>query len=361
MPTGTEKKRPIVADASFLPNFCSIPVVFALVVGGQLLAFVLVFAAGWPAGGLWEQFSLVALYVQWVALCTAALLCLSRRQLAALGDMGAGLIAWLLLMLITGLAAEVARALAESLAFDAFFRLRGRWELLGRSLGISGIVGALALRYAYLDNQWRRQVVARSEARYQALQARIRPHFLFNSMNTVASLTRTDPARAEAVIEDLSDLFRAALSNPEGGSTLERELELIRRYLDVEQQRLGAARLQVVWDLQELPGDARLPLLTLQPLVENAVYHGVEPCAQGGVIRVAGRFRNGRINLSIRNTLPPQAGGSRHRKGNHMALENVRQRLHALYPNFCSLTQGRVEGEFQVRVVFPYPGGAEES
>jgi two-component system sensor histidine kinase AlgZ len=230
----------------------------------------------------------------------------------------------------------------------------GRWSLLGRSLGVSGIVGALLLRYLYLDSQWRRQVEARSEARFQALQARIRPHFLFNSMNTVASLTRSDPRRAEAVVEDLADLFRAALSDGRGGSTLGQELELVRRYLEVEQQRLGE-RLRLDWDLEELPEEAPLPLLVLQPLVENAVYHGVEPSPGPAVIRIAGRYRNNRVNVSVRNSLPPESQGAHHREGNRMALDNVRQRLEAMYPERTSLTLGRVEEEFQVRLVFPYP------
>jgi two-component system sensor histidine kinase AlgZ len=210
------------------------------------------------------------------------------------------------------------------------------------------------LRYLYLYSQWQRQVVARSEARFQALQARIRPHFLFNSMNTVASLTRSDPRRAEALVEDLADLFRAALSDPEGGSTLGRELELARQYLSVEQQRLGG-RLRLEWDLEELPEEASLPLLVLQPLVENAVYHGIELSSEIGVIRIAGRYRDRRVNLSVRNSLPLSSSGEGHREGNRMALDSVRQRLAAMYPERCSLTVGRVEDEFQVRMAFPYP------
>lgn len=336
---------------SFVPDFCDVTLVFGVVLGGQLLAFVLVFAAGWGPGQLWERISLVSLYVQWVALSSTGLLCLARSWLRRRGDLAAGAAAWLIIMLITLAAAELALVFGELVTgqLDS-----DRWDLLLRSLGVSGIAGALMLRYLYLYSQWQRQVVARSEARFQALQARIRPHFLFNSMNTVASLTRSDPRLAETLVEDLADLFRAALSDPDGGSTLGRELELARQYLSVEQQRLGG-RLRLEWDLEELPEAAALPLLVLQPLVENAVYHGVEPGSETGVIRIAGRYRNHRINLSVRNSLPLSGSGKVRRKGNRMALDGVRQRLAAMYPEFSSLTLGRVEDEFQVRMVFPYP------
>jgi two-component system sensor histidine kinase AlgZ len=339
---------------SVVPNFCGITQVFAVVLGGQLLAFVLVFAAGWAPGQLWERISLVSLYVQWIALSSAGLLCLARPWLRRWGDLPAGLTAWLIIMLVTAAAAELALVLGDLSTGLLDLNHRNRWDLLLRSLGVSGIAAALMLRYLYLYSQWQRQVVARSEARFQALQARIRPHFLFNSMNTVASLTRSDPRRAEALVEDLADLFRAALSDPEGGSTLGRELELARQYLSVEQQRLGG-RLRLEWDLEELPEEASLPLLVLQPLVENAVYHGIELSSEIGVIRIAGRYRDRRVNLSVRNSLPLSSSGEGHREGNRMALDSVRQRLAAMYPERCSLTVGRVEDEFQVRMAFPYP------
>jgi two-component system sensor histidine kinase AlgZ len=333
-------------EPSFLPGFCSIQTVFTVVLGGQMLSLILILGAGWPEGMFWERLGLLSLYVQWIALCSTALLCLGRRWLLNHRDPVSGLVAWLVLILVTGCVSLLSGQLRP---LDIDF-----WSLLGRSLGISGIAGALILRYLYLQGQWRRQVVARSEARFQALQARIRPHFLFNSMNTVASLTRSDPAKAELVVQDLADLFRASLSDPEGGSDLGRELELVQRYLEVEQIRLGE-RLRVEWDLEELPEQAPLPLLMLQPLVENAVYHGVEPALGQGIVRIAGRYRENRVNLSVRNSLPPERQGEHHRSGNRMALDSVRQRLEAMYPDRCSLTLGRVDEEFQVRLVFPYP------
>jgi len=341
------------AQQSFIPNFCGITMVFATVLGGQLLAFILVFAMGWQPGEAWERISLVSLYVLWIVIGSATLLCLVRPWLLRLGDWGAGAAAWLIIMLVTAVVAELTLALRGLVWIQPDLAGNGRWDLLLRSLGVSGIAAAMTLRYLYLHSQWQRHVVARSEARFQALQARIRPHFLFNSMNTIASLTRSDPHLAETLVLDLADLFRAALSDPEGGSTLGRELELAQQYLAVEQQRLGE-RLELEWDLEELPEEAPLPLLVLQPLVENAVYHGIEPKAGVGIIRIAGRYRNRRVNLSVRNSLP-SAAEHKHREGNRMALESVRARLEAMYPERSSLTLGRVEDEFQVRMVFPYP------
>jgi two-component system sensor histidine kinase AlgZ len=233
--------RPRPSCSGVLPNFCTIGTLFGVVLVVQLLVFVLLLTMGWPEGQVWERLSLLSLLAQWIALGTTALLCLLRRPLRRLGDSGEGLAAWLLLMGITAVALEVVATLGATWPGVLFSAREDRWGLLLRGLGISGILGAMVLRYFYLHHQWQRQQIARAEALFQALQARIRPHFLFNSMNTIASLTRSDPALAEAVVEDLADLFRAALSDAAGQSSLGRELELARGYLRVEQLQIGRA------------------------------------------------------------------------------------------------------------------------
>ena len=155
---------------------------------------------------------------------------------------------------------------------------------------------------------------------------------------------------------DLADLFRASLATEAGNTSLAEELELVRRYLNIEDQRL-AERLRVEWDLQDLPSAARLPTLILQPLVENAVYHGIEPAAGPGLVRIVGRYRRGMVNLSVRNTLPdPAAAGSGSaRTGSHMALDNVSQRMAAMFAGTALVSRSRVDGDYLVRLAFPYP------
>ncbi|MCP4283623.1 MAG: sensor histidine kinase [Gammaproteobacteria bacterium] len=349
--TGTGKEN---GKRSFLPNFCSIRVVFALVVVAELLAILLTLAGVQSLNGFSTELSMRSLMIQWIALVGIALLCSARPWLAHLGSAQAGLAAWALIIcvsLVTALGALW--LLGEPLTSSRSV------AFLVESLGISAVVTALVLRYLYMQHLWRGQVEAESEARFQALQSRIRPHFLFNSMNTIANLTRANPILAEEVVQDLSDLFRASLSSSRRCSTLGDELELVRGYLRIEGQRLGN-RLRVLWDLETLPEQAALPALILQPLLENAVYHGIETSQEPGTIQITGRYRRNKVNISIRNTLPAKVTLERRRKGNAMALENTRQRLQGFFHDESQLTIGEVDGEYQVRVVFPYPWSAGE-
>ncbi len=291
-----------------------------------------------------DEVSLKSLFVQWVALLGTGLLCLLRRWMRGLSDRVAGLLAWLLLQLLTLIFALLVLVVLGS---------QGDVDFVLRALGISAIVSALVLRYLYIQHMWRGQVEAESKARFQALQSRIRPHFLFNSMNTIASLTRSKPEQAEEVVQDLSDLFRASLSDQKRHSTLGEELELCQGYLRIEERRLGG-RLQVNWDLQELPEQAALPRLIIQPLLENAVYHGIEPATEAGVITITGRYRRKQVNISIRNSVP-SVGLKSPREGNKMAMDNIRQRLQGFFHSDASLVITNVDGEHQVRLVFPYP------
>jgi two-component system sensor histidine kinase AlgZ len=330
--------------SAFLPNFCAIRMVFGVVVSAQLLAFVLTLAAFPPWDLFWVELSLRSLYIQWIALSVSALYCVLRRPLARLSHTWAGVVAWLLILLVTSAVFVAARALVlpggTLAAIDVLSHL-----------AIAGIVGAVLLRYLYEQHRERQRELAESNARFQALQARIRPHFLFNSMNTIASLTRVDPALAEQVVEDLSDLFRATLANETQLSTLAREFALARGYLRIEAQRLGD-RLQVDWDVDGLPSETRMPALLLQPLLENAVYHGIEPAPQGGRITISGRYRDGVVNLAVRNTVPP-AEATTPRPGNQMAQQNVRQRLDAMFSEQAGMVIGWVDDCYQVRLHFP--------
>ncbi len=191
---------------------------------------------------------------------------------------------------------------------------------------------------------------ALAEARLQALQARIRPHFLFNSMNAVLSLVRQEPRRAEAALEDLAGLFRALMADNRELTPITQEIELCRQYLDLEQLRLGD-RLRVEWHTENLPQDALIPPLALQPLLENAVYHGIEPSEVPGTISIKVYVAHDRLHAVLRN--PYRATGNHH-VGNKMALANIRERLQLHFDVAAELTTKVGDDTYEVRMTMPY-------
>jgi two-component system sensor histidine kinase AlgZ len=333
-------------ETLFLPSFCDIRMVFAVVLIAELLAFVLVLANG--RNDPWSQLGLASLFLQWIALGSAAVLCLARPMLARVSNTAAALTSYLLLLLTTAMVSELAFQLA---GLDQLLRGTDHAGFLFRNLGISAILSALVLRYLYVQHQWRQQIQAEAQARVQALQARIRPHFLFNSMNSIAALTRSDPVRAEQAVQDLSDLFRVSLREASERVTLEEELELARGYLRMASLRLGD-RLRVEWDIERLPRKRLIPSLILQPLLENAVYHGVEPLPQGGRISVSGLAEGRRVSVSIRNPRAPDSNGAR-RQGNRIALENIRLRLQLAFGAQAGVALREVGEEFETTLYFP--------
>jgi two-component system sensor histidine kinase AlgZ len=335
-------------DSFFLPDFCALPVATAVVLLSELFAFIIALAPLGRGNDFWTDLALVSLFVQWVTLVGAALLCFSRPLLARLDNRAAALIAWLLVvLLVTGFSVLTTRLAAEFVLALA----TGPAEFVLRNMAIGAIVSAITLRYFYLQHQWQQRLKAESEARIEALQARIRPHFLFNSMNTIASLTRSDPDAAETALEDLSDLFRASLSDARRLIRLDEELALCARYLHMEGLRMGA-RLQVAWETDTLPPDAQVPALTLQPLVENAVYHGIEPLPEGGTIHIGGNCEDNRLVLHIRNPVGPSAAA--HARGHRIAMDNVRARLAAHFGAAARLESRQADGSYSVELILPY-------
>ena len=208
--------------------------------------------------------------------------------------------------------------------------------------------GMAAAMFLWLHLRAQASLPADTTARLAELQSRIRPHFLFNTLNTALALVRLDPARAEGVLEDLAELFRVAISDSSESVTLAEEVELAQRYLAIEQLRFGN-RLRVTWDLDADAGRARVPPLLLQPLVENAVRHGVEPSDSGGTIRVRTRVKMGRAVVSIVNSVPAKAS----RPGSGMALRNVRERLRLMHDVAAQFETRRDADVFRVQVVVP--------
>ena len=248
---------------------------------------------------------------------------------------------WAVAMAMGALAAALPALLVQSLGLD----MLGAHPLLGPVA--AGVAGAAAV-YGWLQLRARALLPADTTARLAELQSRIRPHFLFNTLNTALALVRVDPARAEGVLEDLAELFRVALTDIGESVSLAEEVELARRYLAIEQVRFGT-RLNIVWELDEAAGEARVPPLLLQPLVENAVRHGVEPAAEGGTVRIRTRVKLGRAQVVIANTVPATPS----RPGSGMALKNVRERLHLMHDMAAQFEARRVEGAFRVQLVVP--------
>ena len=202
----------------------------------------------------------------------------------------------------------------------------------------------------YFDLRARALSPALAEARLQALQARIRPHFLFNSLNAVLSLIRSEPRRAERALENMADLFRVLMADNRRLITLQQEVDLCRQYLEIEQLRLGD-RLQVAWHTDKMPGDALIPPLVLQPLLENAVYHGVEPASLSGEI-VINIYRNrNQVVVVLRNPYNPEAS---HHGGNKMALDNIRERLALHFDAEASMKSQIMGDSYQVTITMPY-------
>jgi two-component system sensor histidine kinase AlgZ len=219
-----------------------------------------------------------------------------------------------------------------------------------RTFTISAIVIALAMRYLYVSSEWRRSIVLEAQARISALQALIRPHFLFNSMNTIASLTRSDPRQAEEAVEDLSDLLRANLGGTKDRSTLKQELEVAAIYQRIEKLRLGD-RLQVRWAVDDLPMRALIPSLTIQPLLENAIYHGIELLPDGGEVLVHGTRDGDDLVISMSN--PVATDTERSKRGNRMAMSNIRQRFELAYGPRASVDVEDPGDRFSVHLRFP--------
>jgi two-component system sensor histidine kinase AlgZ len=338
----------------FLPDFCAAPAVLAIVLIAALLGVVLALARQPVGEGFWMDLGRTSAFLLWTGLLCAGVLCKLRPRLARMGLARAS--AWAL-GLIVGTVALVSEAVflygrywEEQLGFRTGLFPTAHWSFLLPKLGIALIVGALTLRYFYVASQWRQSVELEARARVRALQARIRPHFLFNSLNAIASLTRSDPVRAEETIEDLADLFRVSLSESRAQIPLREELEVARIYQRIEQLRLGE-RLAVRWDVAGLPPRALVPSLLLQPLLENAVGHGIEPIPEGGTVTIAGRVEDDGVVIEVANPVAPTARSTR--PGNRMALENIRQRLALAYPGRSSVEIEDRDGVYRVRLRFP--------
>ncbi len=349
-------KRHSVEDDLFLPDFCNIRTIFVVVLIGELLAILLTLAGNNSFSSSLAYLGLISFFILWIGLASCAILCTTRPMLRKLTQTQAGLTAFLTILIITAIFSYLALVLLQQNIESSYFNKVSPLHFIIGNLAISSMISALLLRYFYVQYHWQRQIKFEAEARIQALQSRIRPHFLFNSMNIIASLTRSNPVLAEQTVEDLADLFRASLSGPQNHTTWRKELKLSRQYLRIEELRLDD-RLQIDWQVDALPEDALLPALTLQPLLENAIYHGIEPLPDGGTVLIQANRAGDQLSLLIKNPLSLNSNQNNQesaKKGNQIAQANVRQRLELFFQNKGTLNTKTFDDHYIVTLAFPY-------
>ncbi len=309
---------------------------------GQLLVLALLVAEVGIRGINGYNLGLTSITVQWIGLGSAAVLCQLRAWFRRVSPVSAGTVAYGTVLLTTLMVGYLGKA-AQG---DTW---RPDWESLGNQLLLASLFAGVVLRYFYVQQQLHNQTQAELRARIQALQSRIRPHFLFNCMNSIASLIAVDPDAAERMVEDLSDLFRASLSEP-GLIPLSKELDICRRFVRIEQTRLGE-RLQVAWQIDEAALTVKIPSLLLQPLIENAIYHGVQPLPAGGLVSIRVAKQGKVCRLEISNPLPDV--NQLNTKGNGLALENIRNRLAAHFGEGTQWFNQLDGGLYRLVVEFP--------
>jgi two-component system sensor histidine kinase AlgZ len=340
---------------AYLPDFCAAGTLFIIVLVAELVAIVLTLAAHDAQNLFLVELSKTSFYVLWLALLGSAVMCLLRTRLESAGKTRAFIISFIVLELLCLALSEMSWQLMRIFGQSAIID-DSHGTFILRTFAISSIVVALAMRYLYISSEWRRSIVLEAQSRISALQALIRPHFLFNSMNTIASLTRTDPVQAEQAVEDLSDLLRSTMSSPKDLSSLKQELEIAAIYQRIEKLRLGD-RLSVRWDIDDLPMRARIPNLTIQPLLENAICHGIELLTDGGEIVVSGRRDGKTLQITISN--PVAKGKAREKIGNNMAMSNIRQRFELAYNSRGSVDVDDSNDRYTVTLRFPAGGSSE--
>ena len=321
-----------------LPNFRNLGVILRILIIVNVIGFMAALVRSPTWLGVIQEFTEIAVVIQPILLMNLLLLYGLYKLLSRL-SYTAGVFIVLVLELILATAMYwFGEMMSESPEAGEIFRY---WVFC---LTVTGVL------LAYFNLRSRALSPAFTEARLQALQSRIRPHFLFNCINAVLSLIRADPKRAEHALEDMADLFRVLMADNRQLSPLQREIELCQQYLQLEQLRLGE-RLKVEWHIDNLPSDALIPPLVLQPLLENAVYHGIEPITDTGIININIYKSRNEVHIVLRN--PYQTEG-KHHSGNKMALNNIRERLALHFDAESRLESIVSDSVYQVHIIIPF-------
>lgn len=335
-----------------LPDFCRPRRLLALMAAAEVFAliFALIIPAATP-GVLVARILLVSVYLQLISLLSAAGLCLLRRRLSGRSGFRVFAAGWLLIVASATLISLGGYEASREFLDPAVLSGESRTWFVLRNAAVAGLTGLLLLRYFAARAQWEEHVRAESEARYQSLSARIRPHFLFNCLNSIAALIAIKPQAAETMVEDLSDLFRASLAKGDPLISMAEELDLVRKFARIEQTRLGA-RLGIDWDLPEDVMDLSIPRLTIQPLVENAVHHGASRTVGPVTIVVRAKREDALLVVEVINPAPPE-DAEMHSRGSQTAVANIAQRVRLLYGAEASLELKREERSFRARLQLP--------
>lgn len=334
-----------IAPGEFiLPDLCAPRTVFAMVLLVELVVLVYTLSASSLPDFNWDTLAICSLFVQWVVLLSAAVLCGLRRALSGLSLPLVSLCCLLVVLAITTLSSAFGWRLLPIFHSDT----SELWWIL-RNLLVAAVLTGIAMRYFYLQHQLLVQKQLELRSRLDSLRSKIRPHFLFNTLNSIASLIASRPEEAERAVEDLSELLRISLQENHRPTLVADEQRLCELYLAIEQMRLGD-RLQVEWAVDPRVCDKPMPSLILQPLVENAVYHGVSQMEGGGKIHVSIQQSGSVLRVVVENPAPDKPTRS---AGHKIALENIRQRLQVLYGGQGRLRIAQVDGLFRVELSYP--------
>lgn len=342
------------ARTSPIPEFCRAPALLTLTFVVEAMALVLTLASGLEGEAALRRLLVLSLYLQWIGWLSAGLLCLIRKGIARGRDGLLFALCWLVIVAVTAAVGAASIAVERSVGLG-LLDPAAPLPFVVRSTAIAGIVALLLLRYLWERHQWQEESRAEADGRYLALQARIRPHFLFNALNSLVELIQTKPDVAEDMVIDLADLFRVSLDSRQRLIPLREEIEIVKIYMRIEEIRLGD-KLLVNWEVPDAVLDAQVPRLTVQPLVENGVLHGVSRLRARGMLHVIARREGDFLVIDVENPVPPEEAPKR--AGTGTAISNIAQRIKLIYGERAKLILGEDRDEygplFRARLRLPY-------
>ncbi len=352
-------------DGYYLPDLNNPQAVLGMMLSIELIVGILALMKH-PLGSIefLNFFAALSLLMLWIGIIFSIAMQVLRPWLSKLPVVSSTIVQLVCLLTVSALVSAIAKFLFKTYFAQTSVAVslsKNADQFFINNVFICLIVGGLMLRYFFIAHQNQQRIKAISAAQIQALQSRIQPHFLFNSLNSIASLVRIDPKLAEQSVEDLADLFRASLADENKRVSLKEELEIARLYQRIEQLRLGE-RLQVEWKLSELPLKQKVPVLIIQPLLENAIYHGIEPLTTGGKVTVTASSQGSGskkfVVVCIQNPLAKHESdgliGAGRKHGNQIAMKNIEQRLRLVYGEHAWVKVNKTDESYEVTLQFPY-------